>query len=213
MLHRVRESITPERFEEMLRLAAPVFSLSATLNWSDLGGYLAELDRWRQSVNLTGALSADQLVDHALESVFGGSLISHDERVIDIGSGAGFPGLPLAIQRRDLAVTLSEPRGKKAAFLRHVVRELDLQNVEVFGGRADEVGGQTFDSGTIRAVGDPSRALGNAAWLRPRGALIAWTTQPQVIARQLSRRFELETTLLVPGSRRRQIASYRMREA
>ena len=161
-------------------------------------------------MNLTGALSADDLVDHALESVLGESLISHGERVIDIGSGAGFPGLPLAIERSDVPMVLAEPRAKRAAFLRHVVRELHLENADVLERRVEDVGGQTFDSATIRAVGDPSGWLRTAGFLRPGGALIAWITQPEAWEERLAPRFRLEQALAIPGSRRRQIVLYRL---
>jgi 16S rRNA (guanine527-N7)-methyltransferase len=203
--------VPPEEFERKLRLRAPSHSLTPEHNWLALARYLAELDRWRRAMNLTGALSADDLADHALESVIGESLISHGERVIDIGSGAGFPGLPLAIERSDVAMVLAEPRAKRAAFLRHVVRELHLAKAEVLERRVQDVGGQTFDSATIRAVGGPSPWLQTAGFLRPGGALIAWTTQPQAWEERLAPSFRLEKTLAVPGSRRRQIALYRLR--
>ncbi len=160
-------------------------------------------------MNLTGTLSVQDLSDHALESILGASLISHGERVIDIGSGAGFPGLPLAIERPDVTMVLAEPRAKRAAFLRHVARELRLTNAEVLERRVEDVGGQTFDAATIRAVGEPARWLRTAAFLRPGGALIAWTTQPAAWEKKLSTQFHLEETLVIPETRQRQIALFR----
>lgn len=160
-------------------------------------------------MNLTGALSAEGLTDHALESIIGESLIAHGERVIDIGSGAGFPGLPLAIERSDLAMVLAEPRAKRAAFLRHVIRELRLANAEVLEHRVEDVGGQTFGTATIRAVAGPSEWLQTAGFLRPGGALIAWTTQPEAWEKKLSPQFRLEETLVIPETRQRQIALFR----
>jgi 16S rRNA (guanine527-N7)-methyltransferase len=171
--------------------------------------YLAELDRWRRSINLTGALSAQQLAAHALESALGSSLIAHGERVVDIGSGAGFPGLPLSIVRPDLSVTLVEPRQRRAAFLRHAVRELLLRNATVFQGRIEEVGGQTFDTATTRAVGQLPRLIGDAAFLKPSGTLLAWTTEPEKLEIDLAPLFSLETTIAIPGTARRRIVAYR----
>jgi 16S rRNA (guanine527-N7)-methyltransferase len=171
--------------------------------------YLAELDRWRRRINLTGALSAQELALHALESTLGASLIAHGARVIDIGSGAGFPGLPLAIVRPDLSVTLVEPRQRRAAFLRHSVRELLLQNTTVFQGRIEEVGGQTFDTATTRAVGGLPRWIGDAAFLKPAGTLLAWTTEPEKLEIGLAPLFSLETAVAIPGSALRKIAAYR----
>ena len=160
-------------------------------------------------MNLTGSLSSETLVEHTLESILGESLITHGARVIDIGSGAGFPGLPLAIQRRDLTMALAEPRYKRAAFLRHAVRELQLTNTEVLEKRAEEVGGQTFEVATLRAVGDPSSWLRTSVLIRQTGALLAWTTRPEALEKGLAPDFRLEACLPIPGSQLRQIAAFR----
>ncbi len=160
-------------------------------------------------MNLTGDLSPEGLADHAMESVLGANLIAHGARVIDVGSGAGFPGLPIGIARSDVAMSLLEPRSKRAAFLRHVVRDLALPNTRVLESRAEEVGGQTFDVATVRAVGSPGSWLRESDFLRPGGVLLAWTTAPEELDRALAPRFGLETCLPVPGSSRRVIAKYR----
>ena len=203
--------LPPERFDEILRRKAPGFprSLEPAVIAS-VSIFLAELDRWRRRTNLTGALTPEELAEHALESLVGSELIVNGERVIDIGSGAGFPGLPLAILRSDLAVTLLEPRGKRAAFLRHVGRTLGLPNTTGLEGRIEEVGGQTFSVATTRAVGSFSRWIGEARFLGPRGLLVAWTTQPDQVALELPG-FLLERSVPVPGSARRQIAAFRKR--
>ena len=72
--------------------------------------------------------------------------------VVDVGSGAGFPGLVIAIERPDLRVTLLEGRGKRCGFLRLVVGELGLENVVVENGRAEEWKGEKFDYAVARAV-------------------------------------------------------------
>lgn len=203
--------LPPERFEEILRRQAPNFSTSPDAACvAPLSVFLAELDRWRRRTNLVGALSTEELADHALEALVGSQLIISGERVIDIGSGAGFPGLPLAILRADLSMTLLEPRGKRAAFLRHVVRTLKLTNATVQEARIEEVGGQTFAVATTRAVGGFSTWIGQARFLDPRGLLLAWTTEAQEVARELPG-FELERSIPVPGSTRRQVAAFRKR--
>lgn len=202
--------LAPEGYARLLRNLCPGFSLDlAAPAIAGLASYLAELDLWRRRINLTGNLSAEELASHALESVLGAGLIAHGERVVDIGSGAGFPGLPLAIARPDLSVTLVEPRGKRCAFLRHVARSVSLENLRVIEGRIEEVGGQTFDVATTRAVGDLPGLLGNAPSLEPGGALMAWTTEPEALAASLEPGFSLERTIAVPGSSRRRIACYR----
>src|SRR5262249_55407026 len=135
----------------------------------ELAQYLAELDLWRRRMNLTGRLSADELVEHAVESLVPIDLIPQGERLIDIGSGAGFPALPIAIVSNDLEVLLVEPGAKRAAFLRHVVRSLSLDRVAAVEKRSEEVGGQTFGVCTSRAVGDLATTIGRAPFLRAGG--------------------------------------------
>ena len=206
-----QEPLPPERFEEALERQQPSFTgaLHGGRTRALMARYLSELDRWRRRINLTGGLSAEELALHALESAFGASLIAHGERVVDIGSGAGFPGLPLSIVRPDLSVTLVEPRQKRAAFLRHAIRELFLGNATVLEGRIEEVGGQTFDTATTRAVGQLAKWMGAAPFLRPAGGLLAWTTEPEKLAIGLAPLFSLETSVAIPGATRRRIAVYR----
>src|SRR5262245_55869770 len=135
--------LSPRAFEPLLAEASRQldFEVPKPVR-TRLSGYLSELDIWRRRLNLTGRLQARELAEHALESVFGASLIPHSSRVADVGSGAGLPGLPLAIARTDLDLTLVEPRERRCAFLRHVVRVLDLDNVSILQERIEEVGGQ-----------------------------------------------------------------------
>ncbi|BBY99263.1 16S rRNA (guanine(527)-N(7))-methyltransferase RsmG [Mycolicibacterium fallax] len=103
---------------------------------------------------LIGPREADRLWErHVLNSAVVAELIAEDERVADIGSGAGLPGIPLAIARPDLRVVLIEPLARRTSFLEEVVAELGL-SAEVVRGRAPEAGAglEPFDSVTSRAV-------------------------------------------------------------
>jgi 16S rRNA (guanine527-N7)-methyltransferase len=211
MSQRALEPLPPEQFQELLADSAERFGYSKKVSWIPLSRYLSELTRWRRSMNLTGDLSPEGLADHAMESVLGANLIIHGARVIDVGSGAGFPGLPIGIARSDVAMTLLEPRSKRAAFLRHVVRDLALANTRVLESRAEDVGGQTFDVATVRAVGNPGSWPRDFDFLRPGGALLAWTTSPQDLESTIAPRFRLESCLPVPDSSQRVIALYRSR--
>lgn len=89
---------------------------------------------------LIGPREADRLWErHVLNSAVVAELIAEDERVADIGSGAGLPGIPLAIARPDLRVVLIEPLARRTSFLEEVVAELGL-SAEVVRGRAPEAG-------------------------------------------------------------------------
>jgi 16S rRNA (guanine527-N7)-methyltransferase len=89
---------------------------------------------------------------HFLDSLTGSEALV-DGPTIDLGSGGGFPGLPLALIRPDLHFTLVESARMKCLFLRHVVSELGIQNVEILHERAEHLSGGTFDLVLARAVG------------------------------------------------------------
>jgi 16S rRNA (guanine527-N7)-methyltransferase len=98
--------------------------------------YLGELVLWNKTYNLTSVrVPVDMVTRHLLDSL---SILPHVEgRTCDVGSGAGLPGIPLAIANPALHVTLLDSGGKKARFLRHVQRTLPLTNVEVVEARAE----------------------------------------------------------------------------
>jgi 16S rRNA (guanine527-N7)-methyltransferase len=202
----------PEFFAAEIEKQIPAFGLSlGQPRVALLARYLGELDLWRRRTNLTGPLSAEDLVSHALESALGEKLIPHGIRLLDIGSGAGLPGIPLAIARPDIAVTLLEPRGRRAAFLRHAARTVPVGNVEVLEVRVQSLEGSRYDVATARAVGNLAEHIGGAPFLVPGGALLAWTADARALEAPLARLFSLETVLPVPGSRRRVIALLRLR--
>lgn len=115
---------------------------------------------------LIGPREVPRLWDrHILNCALMADLVPLDSTLADIGSGAGLPGLVLAIARPDVRVTLIEPLLRRTAFLSEVVVELALDNVEVVRGRADDQHGKaTFDVVTSRAVAPLPRLL---AWSMP----------------------------------------------
>lgn len=140
--------------------------------------YLNELLKWNSKVNLVAReMTVEEILEkHFLDSL---SLLSVLERnvqdathdlpsLLDVGSGAGFPGLVLKIARPDLSVTLVEPREKRVYFLRQVIRVLGLRNIEVVparlgGGGADPLGGKRYSTITSRAFSELSFFLGLVA--------------------------------------------------
>ena len=202
--------LEPDRFLTLLEQGAARFGLPFATELEALARFLSELDRWRRRINLTGPMEPEALAEHALESAFGTKLIIDAKRVLDIGSGGGLPGIPIAISRPDLAVTLLEPREKRAAFLRHAIRTVPLENATVLQERIEAVR-DVFDTATVRAVGRVAETIGRAEFLQERGRLLTWTTNVPELEASLSTVFQLEAVLPLPGSARRQIARFRRR--
>jgi len=134
--------------------------------------YRQELLDWNTRTNLTAITNPDDvLVKHFLDSLSllqtydcRGGACPHPTRLLDIGSGAGFPGLPLKIMRPAWQVTLLEATGKKTAFLQHMIAVLGLEDIDVVHGRAEELAHHkqyraTFDVVTARAVSSLSTLL------------------------------------------------------
>src|SRR5579863_9866495 len=120
--------------------------------------YVDLLLRWNARINLTAVREEEYIVTrHFGESLFAARHLFPASRtataahLIDVGSGAGFPGLPIKIWNPGLRVTLIDSNQKKATFLREAVRTLEITNVEVFAGRAEDYPGHA-DIVTLRAV-------------------------------------------------------------
>jgi 16S rRNA (guanine527-N7)-methyltransferase len=123
-----------------------------------LAQYIALLDKWNRTHNLTAIRDPEQMVTHHLLdslAVLGHLPRQARLRVLDIGSGGGLPGIPLAIARQDWHVVLLDSNHKKAAFLRQAAIELKLANVEVCAVRVqDYVADTLFDVVISRAFSD-----------------------------------------------------------
>ena len=125
---------------------------------------------------LIGPREADRLWDrHVLNSAVLSEAIPHGATVCDIGTGAGLPGIVVAIARPDVSMTLVEPLLRRTTFLAEVVAELGLAQVEVVRGRADDLHGRrTFAIVTSRAVAPLDRLLGwSMPLVAPTGSLVA----------------------------------------
>ncbi|MDD5773461.1 MAG: 16S rRNA (guanine(527)-N(7))-methyltransferase RsmG [bacterium] len=126
--------------------------------------YVNELIDWSQKINLTAIkVPEDIIVKHFLDSLVCLKEIVLDEekapKLLDIGTGAGFPGLPLKIFCPDLSVSLMEATGKKIRFLEELLKKLDIKDVSILHGRAEELSKkmelqEKFDIVVIRAVGE-----------------------------------------------------------
>ncbi len=169
-----------------------------------LDAYLALLVRWNSRMNLT----ADREPERIAARHFGESLVLAENlpdigtlpaRLLDHGSGAGFPGLVIALARPEISVTLAESHARKAAFLQEAVRALAPANVRVFGGRTEGLD-EDFSWVTARAVDEPSTAV-STAWGRTvvGGFLITTAAPPDGVEAQQVQRYELD----VAGTRYR----------
>lgn len=148
-----------------------------------LSGFADVLDVWGRKTNLLSCGSARELVErHLLDSLAISPLLPEEGRLIDLGSGAGFPGVPLAIQRPDQPFLLVESRRKRASFLREVRRTLKLRNIEVWEGRAEDPPSAHIATAAgvmTRAVwsGDQITRLA-PPWLAPEGRIYWMRTDP-----------------------------------
>ena len=138
-------------FEDLLGVTIAPLNLELTASEVEgLRTHYELLLRWNKRINLTSVREPREIVErHFGESLFLAERMQESGSVIDIGSGAGFPGLPMAVVRRGLKITLVESVGKKAAFLRECAREYG--SVKVCGCRFSEVEGK-FDWATWRGV-------------------------------------------------------------
>jgi len=125
-------------------------------------------------MNLVGSTDSLAMSRHVDDALAAAPHLPQGVSVVDLGSGAGFPGLPIAIARRDLRVTLVEIREKRVAFLRHVVRTLEL-DVEVQRESIEVAPAEGFDVALLRAVATPERSVGLARpWVRNEGEIWIW---------------------------------------
>jgi 16S rRNA (guanine527-N7)-methyltransferase len=153
-----------------------------------LSTYLDLLLKWNARTNLTAIRDPEEIVRrHFGESLFAARHLdpatpdSGTVTLLDIGSGAGFPGIPIALLQPGIQVTLAESQSKKASFLREALRTLNLPNAGVWAARAETLpASRQFRIVTLRAVDDMEAALAVArARVAPGGQLALLTTVSQ----------------------------------
>lgn len=140
--------------------------------------YLGLLIRWNARMNLTAIREPKEIIHrHFVESIACAQALPPGvSTLLDFGSGGGFPGVPIALCRPEIQVTLAESQTKKAAFLNEVVRELKL-GTRVFAGRAETLG-EHFDCVALRAVDRMAQAVASGWKLtQERGWLAVLTTE------------------------------------
>ena len=121
--------------------------------------YKEHLFKWNKIHNLTGAKDEATIDNFIYDAVFPVSFLPQIKTLMDIGTGAGFPGMILAFALPDTHVTLVEPLSKRASFLQFIKADLGLKNVTVVKKRVEEMESQVFDMITSRAVTDTKMLL------------------------------------------------------
>ena len=120
------------------------------------------LIEWNEKINLTAIIEPKEIIlKHFIDSLTILKYIKNNETIIDVGTGAGFPGIPLKIVRDDLKITLADSLNKRINFLNEVISKLDLKNIDAIHTRAEELGKnkkyrEKFDIATSRAVANMS---------------------------------------------------------
>jgi 16S rRNA (guanine527-N7)-methyltransferase len=175
-----------------------------------IGAYVELLLKWNRKIALTTVTDREEIVKfHFGESLFATSRYNFEKsRLADVGTGGGFPGLPLALAAPTLSVTLIESNLRKCAFLAEVFRELRLRNATIFPGRMESFGPgpEHFDFITARAFGQCEELR---TWARvhlsDRGKLVLWLGQEDAKEISTVPSWSWDTADLIPGSRRRYI--------
>ena len=183
--------------------------------WEQFERYRQELLDWNKRVNLTAITDPEEvLIKHFLDSL---SLLmaydKHQTRLLDIGAGAGFPGLPLKIVRPQWQVVLLEATGKKVTFLQRIIDTLQLGDVVAVHGRAEELGHKpeyraSFDVVTARAVASlpilleyaaPFCRVGGQIILPKKGNLTEELTRGKCAAQRVGAILKNNVTVNLPG--------------
>lgn len=171
--------------------------------------YLELFLRWNARTNLSAVRDEEGILRrHFVESIAAAQALPEGlGTLLDFGSGGGFPGIPVALCRPEIAVTLAESQGKKAAFLQEAVRVLGMKT-KVHGQRAELLATQ-FDCVTLRAVDRMEKAVEAASALVRSGGLLALLTTEQELPRLSEAAgpvFSWQQKVSLPGSDARELA-------
>jgi len=194
-------------YDEIRSRLAP-FSIDLTLDQLDLvRKYIELLELWNRKISLVSPSDMGQLVQrHLGESFFGASAVGiHDGRLADVGTGAGFPGIPLKIAAPGLDMTLIESNQRKAAFLSETIRTLRLTSCRVNATRFDEVDPQEkFKFVTSRALGNyPALLKWASSRLIEGGKIALWLGSEDASHLSAEPGWKWHVPIPIPGSDRR----------
>ena len=171
--------------ERLARGAADILGRALTQpERQQLIKYLELLTKWQKTQRLIGSSDRSWIVDNVIldSLLFSRVLPEGARRVVDVGSGAGLPGIPLKIVRSALTVTLVEARQKRASFLSTAVRELALADCRVINARLETLGEEfrgRFDAAVARCAGDPQRMAAELQPILSAGGIIVASGPPE----------------------------------
>jgi 16S rRNA (guanine527-N7)-methyltransferase len=176
---------------------------------AEFSAYCSLFVRWNAKLNLSSVRDEERILSrHIIESIAVARLISgHVTTLLDFGSGGGLPGIPIALCRPQIAVTLAESQGKKAAFLQEAVRVLGI-TAKVHADRAEALRA-VFDCVALRAVERMPKAVAAAAKLvSPNGWLALMTTEAALNQLQTAAgpQFHWDSPICLPESESRILA-------
>jgi 16S rRNA (guanine527-N7)-methyltransferase len=136
--------------------------------------------KWNRKINLSAARSATEISEHIRDSLHAIPHLQSSPRIVDVGSGGGFPVIIAAICLPSLSFTALEPIHKKHAFLRTAARELELVNLESFAARVEDHAVHDYDAATSRATFDLREwLLLGATLVRPGGLVLGFEATPR----------------------------------
>lgn len=144
--------------------------------------YLEELKKWNKTYNLTSIKTdEDIIIKHFLDSLLYLKAVPEGNiSVMDVGSGAGFPGIPIKIMRPEIAMYLVEPTRKKASFLRHIISVLKLEDIVVVEKRVEDLESMDVDVAATRALFDIKDFCKKVSPVLERGGMLILSKGPKV---------------------------------
>ena len=155
----MQKEIFFEKMQEKSKDLGVRFSVKQTEQFFE---YMNLLIEWNEKMNLTAITDPDEIIlKHFIDSITILKELEDGSKLVDVGTGAGFPGIPLSIMNPTLKITLVDSLNKRLIFLQEVVNRLKLENIEIVHARAEEFGQnkkyrEQFDISTSRAVANLS---------------------------------------------------------
>jgi 16S rRNA (guanine527-N7)-methyltransferase len=187
------------------------YGVSATADvCSAIRTFISLLLHWNRTISLTAVTDPLEILRfHFGESMFAASVIANrNGRLADVGSGAGFPGIPLKLVIPALDLVLIESNARKAAFLAEATRELGLERAEIYRGRFEEFCSEAsgFDFITARAIGSHEELINWARGaIEKGGSLALWLGADDAARVSLDKTWQWRKPVPIPGSHSRTI--------